>query len=724
MLTQSARGVLSFPVAMRLGQDVLCDLELALAREWLLADGMGGTASGTAAGALSRRAHALLVAPAADGRLTTALLQLDERLHAGAESIDLGCRLHATAEADAPGAAPEPGYQARPAGHRLLESFHADPLPTWRWRAAGVTLEKSLFLVRGHHAVVVAYRLIEGTQDDAPVRLVVSPMIAARDPRDLQPESDGPGGAAQAVPGRVRFDPGNGRPPLTLWHSGTFMPARVWHRGLVHPAERPDETPAPRRGRRHPRPEPATEDALVPGYLECVLAQGGAFHVVAATESDLFRALAVEGRLGAPPPRTLAECVEMLARAERERSARWRRAAVAGADFTARQAATAHGGQGEALARRAAPLVDDQDPWVPRLAQALADGLVQRGGRTTLLTGLPTGDERGEETLRALPALIALRAFDPAREVLRGYIEYLSEGLAPERFAADARPSYGDPAPGLWLVHAAELLARRSEDLELVREAIHPAVESIMLAYRSGTRGGVHVAADGLLWAGEGEAACCRADSNALWFHALVATAQLARLAGRKESAAFYLAWAREHQGRMLATMWDEKRGCLYEALVGDTPRPGLSPSQLLAVSLPPPLLPPDQAVRLVAAVERDLFTPSGLRASPGADAVSPAWLGPFIAAYLRVNQRSPEAQAQVRGWLEALGETLGGLATTHVPEALPSPRRGDAAARRPPRSGAPAPPEPQPASVLAAAELLRAWIEEVDRVEAPAPVA
>src|SRR5207244_781081 len=98
-----------------------------------------------------------------------------------------------------------------------------------------------------------------------------------------------------------------------------------------------------------------------------------------------------------------------------------------------------------------------------------------------------------------------------------------------------------------------ELLARRSEDVELVREAIYPAVESIMQACRAGTRGGIRVGDDGLLWAGEGEEACCRAEVNALWFHALVATAQLARLAGRKEGAAFYLAWAREHQGRMLA---------------------------------------------------------------------------------------------------------------------------------------------------------------------------
>ncbi|MEK7824201.1 MAG: glycogen debranching enzyme N-terminal domain-containing protein, partial [Candidatus Eisenbacteria bacterium] len=695
---------------MRLGQDVLSDLDAALAREWLLANGLGGSASGTAAGAHTRRAHALLIAAGPHGRLAVALLKLDERLHAGAESVELGCNLYAAAtpgDGGAPAAGPAPGYQARPAGHLLLEEFRADPWPAWRWRAGGVTLEKSVFLVQGHNAVAVAYRHLDGPS----ARLTVSPLIAARDPHGLQRESDGVRGAAQAVPGRVRFEAGPGWPALTLWHSGAFMPARVWQRGLVHPAEpRPEPGRAPGRGKSRRAPDQATEDAFVPGYLECALPVGGAFHVVAAIEEDLFRALAVEGRLGAPPPRTLAECVELLARGERDRSARWRRAAFAGADFTARQAATAHGGPGETLARRSAPLVEPSDPWVPRLAQALADGLVQRGERTTLLASLPAGAERGEDTLRALPALITLRAFEPAREVLRGYVEYLNEGLAPETFdPAGGRPRYGDPAPALWLVHAAELLARRSEDLELVRDAIYPAVESIMQAYRAGTRGGIRVGADGLLSAGEGEAACCRADLNALWFHALVATAQLARLTGRKESGAFYLAWAREHQTRMLAAMWDEKRGCLYEALTADGPRPGLSPSQLLAVSLPPPLLPPERAARLVAAVERELFTPLGLRASAGADTASPAWLGPFITAYLRVHQRSAEAQARAHGWLEALRERLDERAAAHVPEALPAPRRGDAAARRAATAAATVP--PAPASVLAAAALRRVWV-------------
>jgi glycogen debranching enzyme len=707
---------------MRLGQDVLSDLDAALAREWLLANGLGGSASGTAAGAYTRRAHALLVAAGAHGQLAVALLKLDERLHAGAESVELGCNLHAppTSGSDpGPGADIAPGYLARPSGHLLLEEFRADPWPTWRWRAGGVTLEKSVFLVHGHNAVAVAYHHLDGPS----ARLTVSPLIAAREPNGLQRESDGMRGAAQAVPGRVRFDAGPAGPALTLWHSGAFMPARVWQRGLVHPAERrPAAGRAAGRGKSRRAPEAVTEDALVPGYLECALPPGGAFHVVAATEESLFRALAVEGRLGAPPPQTLAECVDLLARGERERHARWSRAVCVGADFTARQAATAHGGPGEALARRSAPLVDANDVWVPRLAQALADGLVRRGERTTLLASLPTGVERGEDTLRALPALITLRAFEPAREVLRGYVEYLNEGLAPESFdPADGRPRYGDPAPALWLVHAAELLARRSEDLDLVREAIYPAVDSIMQAYRAGTHGGIHVRATGLLSAGEGEAACCRADVNALWFHALVAAAQLARLTGRKESGAFYLAWAREHQTRMLAGMWDGRRGSFYESLSPDGPRPGLSPSQLFAVSLSPPLLPPEQAARLVETVERELFTPFGLRASAGADTASPAWYGAFITAYLRVHQRSPESQARVCGWLEALRQQLDERTAAHVPEVLPAPRRGDAAARRAALAAATAP--PAPASVLAAAELLRVWVEEVDRSEAHAGV-
>ena len=701
---------------MRLGQDVLSILGAATAREWLLANGLGGAASGTAAGAHTRRSHAHLIATDPNGLPSVALLKLDERLHVGSESFDLGCNLVAGVRPDGdPGA--EPPLLARPAGHLLLQEFRADPWPAWRWQAGATSIEKSLFLVEGHHAVAVAYRHLDGPA----ARLTVSPLVAHRSPDALQQESEGWNGTVQAVPGRVRIGVASGGAVLSLWHSGAFMPARVWQRGLVYPADR-EAAPPGRAPRRSPRDVAASDAALVPGYFECDLPVGGAFHVVASVEQDLFRVLAVEGRLGAPPPRTLGECVDLLHRVERDRVARSHRAAAAGADVTAREAAAAHGVSGEALARRPAPLVDLEAPWFARLSRAMMDGLVRRGERTTILTRLPAGIERGSETLRAIPAFISLRAFDRVREVLRTYVEYLNEGLAPEGFEPGShRPRYGDPTTALWLVLALELLTRRSEDLESLRDPILPAVEGIMQAYRAGTRHGIRVGSDGLLSAGEGHDACCRADVNALWFHALVATAQLARLAGRKESGAFYLAWAREHQGRVLEALWDEPRGCLVEALTPAGPRRGLSPSQLLAVSLSPPLLPADRAARLLATVERELFTPRGLRPSASAATVSPAWLGPYITAHLRVHQRSAEAQARSHGWLEELRASLDERSAVHVPEVLAAPRAGDVAARRTVTATST---PPAPASVLAAAELLRVWIEELDHAGAPAGVA
>ena len=657
-----------------LGQDVPLELSPSLAREWLLGNGRGGSASGTVAGALVRRTQGLLVAAGPHGRMTTLLLKLDERAGTETGCFDLATNLHADGA-------------VRPQGHQLIEDFRLDPWPTWRFRAGDAVIEKSLFTLHLHDAVAVAYRHIAGPA----VRLTASPLVVARDPGGLQRPTGDAHCTPQGVPGRVRIALADDRPALTLWHNGTFLPARVWMRGLAYPQDG------------------GAEDALVPGYVEGLVAPGRALHIVAAAEDDLFRALASEERLGVPPPKTLAECVAALEAGERQRLERWRRDTLEGADFTARQAAAAHGGPGAEAARRREPLVDERDAVALSLASALREGLARRAGRRTIVSSLPGGAEHGDDALRAVPGLVALRAFEPAREVLQGYAEYLDEGLAPERFDEHGHPVYGDAAPALWLVNAADLYARRSADGEFLSGALYPALESVMQSYRQGTRHGVRVDADGLLAAGEGERAVKSAALNALWYHALVAMAQLARLIGRKESGAFYLAWARELQKNAHDRLWDEERGCLYESLGPDGPVRGLSPSQLLAVSLPPALLAPDRAARLVATVERELATPWGLRETPGSELVSTAWLGPFVSAYLRVHQRAADAQARARGWIEAARGA--GRAAGCGPGTLRVADDGVSGAE----------PVGDPASVLAAAELLRAWIEEVDHTAATA---
>jgi len=650
---------------MRPGQDVPAAPRTTSA-EWLLTNGLGGSCSGCASSAPARSSQALLVAGAL-GRPTALLLRLDERVSSEAGRFELA------------------NQRLRARRQVRLEEFRADPWPTWRWSVGGTVFEKSLFALSGHDSVVISYHHLSGPI----VHLAASPLCVARG-LDQPPR---PGarllGTSQGIPGRVRIQLASWAPTLTLWHNGTFLPAHVWVRDLEYPG---DETAE------------AREDALVPGHAEGLLAPGRSFHLVFAAEDALFKTLAATGRLGTPPPHTLAGCVAELDLDERARLDRWRHTAVAGADFTARQAAAAHGGPAAEVARRREPLVDEHDRVAVDLALALRAGLVRRGQRRTLAATLPPGEERGADALQAVQALVSLRGFDLARDVLRGYVEYLDEGLAPEAFdAADGRPRYGSPAPSLWLVASVDLYARRSADSAFLSETLYPALEGVMQALRQGTRHGVRVDADGLLAAGGVK----RADLNALWYHALVAMAQLSRLLSHRETSAFYLAWSHEHQKLFGDAFWDDENARLYEALTPKGAVRGLSPSQALAVSLPPALLPPERAQRLVATLERELLTPFGLREAPGSERVSTASLGAFVTAYLRIHQRSAEAQARARGWIEAARAT--GRATGHVPATL-----------RVSADGACAEPIGDPASMLGAAELLRVWIEELERTSEP----
>lgn len=663
-----------------MGQEVLSDLRAALGHEWLLANGLGGSASGTVAGAHTRRTHALLVAGSPHGRLTALLAQLAERVHAQGAWHALSTHVHA-------------GPVARPNGWQAIESFRLDPWPIWTFRAGEVRIEKSLFPIEGHHAIAISYTHLEGP----PARLALSPLVTGRAPRALRRESAIPGTATQKVPGRVRIEIGEGLPAITLWHNGSFIPARVWVRDLFYPADREGDG--------------STEDALIPCHLEGTLTPGAGMQIVASAEDDLFRALAAEERLGTPPPRTLRDCVAVLARDRHREWANWRATRIRHADFTARQATVAHGGDAALSARRLDPLIGRNDPWAPRLADALYAALARRGDRTTLLATLPAGVERGADALRALPALVSLRAFDLTRAVLGGYVEYLNEGLAPESFDPDdGTPAYGDPAPSLWLLNAAELYVRRSEDIEFLRE-IYPALESIVQAFRAGTRFGVRTTPEGLLSMGEGDAAEVRADLNALWYHALVAIAQMAKLVGRRENGAFYLAWAREQQTRALERLWDDHRGALRDALTPAGAREATRASHLLAASLSPALLPPDAVPRLVQRIERDLVTPFGVREAP-CEPAKLEWVGPYVTAYLRAHGRAPEAHLRMRDWLEGLHEACDRCVLGHVPEALDP----EASPARPRIAG-------EPASVTAAAEILRAWVEEIDHTRVSVPV-
>lgn len=217
---------------MRFGRQVCGDLESASAREWLVADGLGGYAMGTVGGLRTRRYHGLLVvATRPSGGRMLGLASLDPVVSVGDRRIRLAVHEWSSGAVD-------------PAGHVHLASFDFDEsVPRWRWEIDGVVLEREIASSHGRGGVVVTHRLV---RSPAPVRLELSALCTWRDvhgerhagePPAVEAIADGfvfegayrvagPGYRAagewyRGVHARVEAERGLSADE-DLWHSGTF----------------------------------------------------------------------------------------------------------------------------------------------------------------------------------------------------------------------------------------------------------------------------------------------------------------------------------------------------------------------------------------------------------------------------------------------------------------------------------------------------------------------
>ena len=158
---------MSEPTAIHLGRQLLGDLDQAGRREWLVTDGLGGFAMGTAAGLRTRRYHGLLIAATRPpiGRFL-GLASLDATIEIRDRRVAL-----ATHEWSSGAIAP--------LGHRLLMSFDiVDGVPVWRWDLGDVVIERELALATGRNAVGVLHRVVRAPE---PVRIGLEALCTWRD---------------------------------------------------------------------------------------------------------------------------------------------------------------------------------------------------------------------------------------------------------------------------------------------------------------------------------------------------------------------------------------------------------------------------------------------------------------------------------------------------------------------------------------------------------------
>jgi predicted glycogen debranching enzyme len=622
--------------------------EVLLSREWLVTNGLGGYASGTVSGAVTRKYHGLLVAalPAPLGRVVMWNHVSEVLRFAGDEIVSLGAEERAGGQLDLKGA------------EYLREFRLEDGMPVWIFQVRDFTIEKRVSMPHLQNTVHVSYRI---TGNGKPPRLELRPAFHFRhhedavdvllaEPYRLSAMND----RYEIVSARRKL--GALRMRLCGQATGFTIASAKLHQ-VVYRTEQA-------RGY-------AYEGELwSPGFFQVDMTEEQTATLIGSTEPwDIIDVLSP------------AEVLE----AERQRRARL----LEDADDNAREGV-------------AAELVFASDQFVitpagrgEEAARAHASGDEVR----TVIAGYHWFTDWGRDTMISLEGLTLVtgRCLE-AGYILRTFARYVRDGLIPNMFPDRQKEGlYHTADATLWFFHALGRYLNKTQD-RITRRLLLPILVDIAEHHLRGTKFNIHVdPRDGLLAQGAEGYQLTWMDAkmgdwvvtprrgkavelNALWFNALKLLEGWLRESGDPEAAQRYAEHADRARNSFNERFWFEEGGYLYDVVDvdGGTSRDSACrPNQLFAISLDHPVLDQARWQSVVGVAEQELVTPVGLRSlSPNHPDYKPiyagdlrsrdgayhqgtvwAWLiGPFIDAWLKVH---PGENAKARKFLERFPESM-----------------------------------------------------------------
>ncbi len=402
-------------MSLDVGREITGRLDVAESREWLVTNGIGGFASGTVAGLLTRRYHGLLVAALTPplGR-TVLVAKLEESIEARGETRSLATNRWTD-------------RTIAPQGYRDLERFRLDgTTPVWTFAWGDVALEKRVFMEPGANITYVRYRVLRVS---SPVGLDLRALVNYR---DYHATTRGAGWQMQVTPTEagvrvVAFDgarpveiaarltsaPGSAvaAPPTTS--RVDVRPAHAWYYGF-------------QLAREEERGLDAQDDHLHAATIRATLDAGEELTVILSSEPTPLPASAETG-----------DAWRRRQRHEAGVLSAWRRAQPAG-----------HRGPA----------------WVQQLVLAADQFVVRRSvagdpegpdGRS-VIAGYHWFGDWGRDTMITLPGLALVTGRpEVARRILTTFARFVDQGMLPNRFPdAGEAPEYNTVDATLWYVEA------------------------------------------------------------------------------------------------------------------------------------------------------------------------------------------------------------------------------------------------------------------------------
>jgi predicted glycogen debranching enzyme len=610
-----------------------------LQREWLLTNGLGGYASGTISGQVTRRYHGLLVAalPAPLGRVVMfnhlaeyLCLPDGRRVQIGGEELE-------TAEGESL--------------HAIAEFRLEDLRPVWRIEIEGVTLEKRVLLINGQNTVHVSYQLLGGPEG---VRLELRPSFHYRGHEFDVGEALREEYVLRIQGKRYELLAGDPYPPLRLFLHGEKV-------SFTHDAEGVREVPYQLEAERGYR---SRGQLWSPGYFNLQLSERHGGTLIASAE-DWATIDAI--------------CPEEAAAADSRRQHML-------IDWAGQRC----------LGEVAAELVLAADQFIMTPAGRVEDAARARASGDeirSVIAGYHWFTDWGRDTMISLEGLtLTTGRHTEAGWILRTFAHYIRDGLIPNYFPDGKNEGvYHTADATLWYFHALDRFLETTGDRSTLR-ALLPKLQDVVKHHLQGTRFGIGVdTADGLLKQGaegyqltwmdakvDGWVVTPRrgkaVEINALWYNALRLLEGWLREEQGEEAAAPIAAHADRARASFNQRFWNEPAQMLFDVVDGETGTDAACrPNQIFSISLKHPVLDESRWPAVLEAVRTKLLTPVGLRslsadhpdykpryygdlrARDAAYHQGTVWgwlIGPYVDAWLKVH---PEDKAGARKLVEAL---------------------------------------------------------------------
>lgn len=563
----------------------------AVKYEWLETNGLGGYASSTIIGTHTRRYHGLLVASLNPPVERSVLLaHLDETLEFADQRFELSTHQY---------------YQAvNPHGFQYLTQYRRGFFPEFIYEAGGIKLKKTIAAIHGENTTVIQYEVLEAP---GTFQMELLPLYAMRDFHGLRHAHGSPAPRMRMDEEVLSLTMGEEGPEVFLqFLQGEWVFKPDWYYNFEYLEEMA-------------RGQGAHEDLFTPGYLELTLEAGDIFALVVSTESP-------RGRDG----------LQLLAQEQVRRE-------------------------------NLISATDVSDAFMQHMTLAADQFVVRRGTEgESILAGYHWFSDWGRDTMISLPGIcLSQGRMGTAKAILREYASHVSEGMLPNRFNDYGQaPHYNNADANLWFFVAIYQYFLATRDEAFIFEEMLPVMEEMLWWHERGTRHQIHAQEDGLLFTGEPGVAVTWMDAkvgdwvvtprigkcveiNALWFNAWMILAYFYNEKAEVRKSEKMLARGNQIRESFLQTFWNPYTRSLYDYVNDHIKDDALRPNQLFAISLPFPLLEPQQAADVLQVVEEKLYTPVGLR-SLAPD--HPAYIGRYQGD--QVSRDAAYHQGTVWTWL------------------------------------------------------------------------